>query len=124
MSGWVWVGLGIVVLAGLVMAACSRGAARGGEPFVDSRRDAQGNVMLRDTDRMWSDFTGSVDRDIERERSGGRPSGGTPSWNEHWRLRMNAYRSSQDNAPRYLDYIVQARRQAGLPELANPADAP
>lgn len=116
MSGWVWGLIAVLVLV-LVLAGCNR-KLFSNEPFIDAKRDAQGNVVIRDTLRMWQDFTGSVDRDVEREQAGVRPSGGTPTWNQHWLLRMKAYSTDQENAPKYLAYIVEARRKAGLPELS------
>lgn len=76
MNGLRWVlSLSMVLLMGCNMSGCGRGIFNT-EPFVDAKKDAQGNSVLLDTPRMWRDFTANVDDDIRREAAGER----APRW--------------------------------------------
>lgn len=87
------------------------------EPFVDAKKDANGNVVLLDTPRMWADFVDLTDKQTSSERAGKRPPG-VSDWNKHWIMRIREMEGgSRENAPRYIAYIVEQRRKAGLPEL-------
>lgn len=105
---------GSVVLAGCVMA----GSIFNTEPFVDAKKDANGKVILLDTPRMWRDWTQGVDRGIADESVGKRPPAGAKTWNESWLRAIAANQKARENAPKYIAYIVEQRRKAGLPELA------
>lgn len=106
----------MVLLTGCSMSGCGRGIFNT-ESFVDATKDDSGRVVLRDTPRMWVDFRENVDRQVARE-SRGEPAQGRMSWNDFW-LRRVAYMNggSQENAPKYIAYIIESRRRAGLPEL-------
>ena len=87
------------------------------EPFVDARKDANGNSVLLDTPRMWRDFVENVDEKIAEETDGAKPPG-VDTWNRHWFLVIRHMRSgSQENPEKYVAYIVDSRRKKGLPEL-------
>jgi hypothetical protein len=86
------------------------------EPFVDATRDAQGNVILRDTPRMWRDWQEVIDMYVADERVGKAPPRGKNSWNDHW-ASMISSNLTRENANKYIDYIVESRRKAGLPDL-------
>lgn len=105
-----------VLLMGVSMSGCGRGVFNP-EPFVDAKRDDRGNVVLRDTPRMWADFRENVDWQVARE-SAGDFAPGRVSWDEHWVVRLrNLGSGSTENAPKYIAYIIESRRRAGLPEL-------
>ena len=92
--------------------------------MVDTRRDAQGNVILRDTPRMWADWMSGVDRTVAKEAAGDAPGGGMPSWESHWQRVIRENSTSRENPQRYIDYLLDTRRRAGLPELASQALSP
>ena len=66
---------------------------------------------------MWRDWQEDVDRAVEAEVAGRSPGGGMPTWNEQWTRVIEANRT-RENSQRYLDYIIQSRRRAGLPDFA------
>lgn len=87
------------------------------EPFVETRRDEQGNVIIKDTPRMWEDFKQIMQMHIESERLGQRAPG-VDKWNKFWLLRIKFLKDgNQENPQKYIDYIIEARRAASLPEL-------
>jgi len=107
--------LAFLILMGASMAGCGRGVFNT-EPFVDARKDEQGNVVLRDTPRMWQDWKDEVDMAVGKESAGRPPGGGIASWSHQWQRVIEANRD-RENAPKYIAYIIDARRRAGLPEL-------
>lgn len=116
MNGIRWAQLLVVViLMGASMAGCGRGIFNT-EPFVDAQKDAQGNTILLDTNRNWQDWREAIDPQIRAEISG-RSAPGFPTWNEKWVRQLQAIEKTQENAPKYIAYIIDARRRAGLPEL-------
>jgi hypothetical protein len=100
---------------GVSMSGCGRGIVNT-EPFVDATTDEHGNVVLRDTPRMWQDWQDEVDRAVSSEVAGRRPGGGIASWGAQWFRVINA-NNDRENAPKYIAYIIESRRRAGLPEL-------
>ncbi|MDR7097830.1 hypothetical protein J2X04_000177 [Lysobacter niabensis] len=105
----------LTILVGCSMS--SNGSTFDKEPFVDAKRDAHGNVILRDTPRMWANFTEEVDLRVKSEMHGGRPPG-VAKWNDHWTDQIKTMeKGGQENAQKYIAYIIEARRKAGLPEL-------
>ena len=107
--------LAIVILMGVSMSGCGRGIFNT-EPFVDAKKNEHGKVVLLDTPRMWQYWQEDTNRDVAREVAGTRPGGGIPSWNALW-LRVISANSDRENAPKYIAYIIESRRRAGLPEL-------
>lgn len=86
------------------------------EPLIDSRRDEQGNIVVLDTPRMWRDWIDETDWAVRSELAGERPGGGIMTWDENWRRVIKA-NSDRENAAKYIDYLIDARRRAGLPDL-------
>jgi hypothetical protein len=84
--------------------------------MIDSHRDANGNIVLEDTPRMWADWKAEVDRAVAEELSGQDPGGGIDSWITQWQ-RVIAANSNRENTEKYIAYIIDSRREAGLPEL-------
>lgn len=86
-----------------------------------------GTMILADTPAMWNDFRQTMDGHVANEAAGKTPLYQHPmTWQEFWSARIKAIRSNNDNPARYIDYIIQARRAAGLPELelANAGSVP
>jgi len=120
-----WITLLITtLLMGWNMSGCGRGIFNT-EPFVDAKKDEQGRSVLLDTARMWAEFTEIVDMRIASEKRDGKPPG-VRTWNEHWVDQIKTLGDGgQENAPKYIAYIIESRRRAGLPELEGyppPAD--
>lgn len=86
------------------------------EPFIDAKKDEQGDVTLLDTPRMWRDWQADIDRAIAKEVSGEPPGGGIESWSRQWQRVIRANRD-RENAQKYINYIIEKRKEAGLPAL-------
>ncbi len=111
-----WVqAMAVVFLMGCCMSGCSRGVFNT-EPFTDTTRNAQGHSIAADTARNWEFFRELVDPQISSEAQGKRPPGFS-TWNEKWLRQLQHIESGRENAPKYIAYIIESRRRAGLPEL-------
>ena len=101
-------------LVAILMAGCS---IVPGDDGIDVRTLPDGQRVLADTPRMWVDWTESVDREVARETAQQLPSGGG-TWNERWMRSIDSLRSGgRENQEKYVAYIIERRRMAGLPEL-------
>jgi hypothetical protein len=87
-------------------------------PMLDTRKDAQDNTIVLDTPRMWADWTTSADTAVASEAAGGPPGPGLPDWQAHWHYVIKNNTQSRENPSKYLAYVIEARRRAGLPELS------
>ena len=87
------------------------------DPFVDAHRDDEGNVILEDTPKNWEFFAWSVDTRVAREMAGRRPEAGSKTWNEYWLRRLEILPAKRENRQKYINYMIERRRQEGLPEL-------
>jgi hypothetical protein len=85
------------------------------EPMGDYGRDDQGNVRRLDTQKNWEFHQMTVGMHVDLERAG-EPAPGAMSWNMFWRYRIAAHQTTE-NKDKYIAYIVESRRAAGLPEL-------
>jgi len=116
MSSVRWVQLlGMVVLMEVSMSGCGRGIFNT-EQMTDRAQDAQGRSIALDTPRNWQFFREAVDPDIVAE-SEGESAPGFSTWNEKWVRQLRHLKSGRENAPKYIVYIIESRRRAGLPEL-------
>ena len=106
--------LWFVVLTGLGLA--SGCGLLNNEPMIDVSTDKNGVRTVLDTPRMWKDWREGVDRGIAEELAGEMPGGGIPTWNDQW-IRTIHLNRSRENSQRYINYIIESRRAAGLPEL-------
>jgi len=86
------------------------------EPMVESRVDEHGNNVFLDTPERWFEWRQVVRPQIDTEIVG-YPSPGYPSWNKKWSSQFKALIDHQENASKYIDYIIERRRDAGLPEI-------
>lgn len=76
-----------------------------------------GRMLLEDTQDLWEEFTGIVDRDIQRELAGKRAPGGG-NWNERWQGSIKSLqKGNRENYEKYVEYIVYQRKRHGLPDL-------
>ncbi|MGN7383562.1 MULTISPECIES: hypothetical protein [unclassified Paenibacillus] len=82
----------------------------------DYKRDAQGKIILLDTPRMRADAAFAYDQTIAMEKRGHKLSNGM-SWNEDWLRTIRSIRRNTENPEWYVQYIIEQRRKAGLPEL-------
>ena len=79
--------------------------------------DANGRKIIKDSKDLWSEFQIVINKTIEREALGKTvPGGGT--WNESWIMSINQLRrGNRENYKKYVDYIINSRKQKGLPDL-------
>ncbi|WP_010278117.1 hypothetical protein [Paenibacillus senegalensis] len=87
---------------------------RGNELYT--RRDENGNLILLDTPSMRIGAASAYDQTIEMEKRGHVNSNGM-SWNDRWLGTIRSIRKSTENPEWYVQYIIEQRRKAGLPEL-------
>ncbi|HET8941963.1 MAG TPA: hypothetical protein VFN13_08245 [Rudaea sp.] len=109
--------IGCTLLLGMLsMSGCGVSAVLN-DSGIDAKHDAQGNVILLDTPRMWRDFVQMTHIAIEHELAGDTHWGQSKSANEEW-IRVILYdQSHREHPKKYIDYIIEQRREAGLPEL-------
>lgn len=112
MSTWYWL-LIVGVAAVLLLAVCAKAFSGDG---IDYRKDGEGKVILRDTPAMRADAAMAYDGNIAMEKRGHKLSNGA-SWNDEWVRTIRAVRRNTENPEWYVQYIIQKRREAGLPEL-------
>ncbi|MCU7811452.1 MAG: hypothetical protein KZQ77_09460 [Candidatus Thiodiazotropha sp. (ex Notomyrtea botanica)] len=101
-------------IASIILAGCS---LLNTQPFSDTHKDQNSQLVLSDTKRNWQFFREMVDRRIEAELSRQRPEGGKESWNEFWLWLIDAQKTGREHASRYINYIIEARRAKGLPDI-------
>lgn len=89
---------------------------------VDYGKTAEGKTYLRDTPRTWNYLKKEADDAVSLELKGKRPNGGFKSWNEKWVRGIHTMRNSGEleNPEKYIAYIIEQRRKAGLPEIVFP----
>jgi capsid protein len=86
-----------VLVAVLFVAGCaSSGSVFVSEPIVDTRVDAQGHVVIRDTPRMWAEWSRNIDALVADESKGARPPG-VETWQRHWELVIKENTGTRDN---------------------------
>jgi hypothetical protein len=74
--------------------------------------------QMRFTYDQWIGAKSTYDNQIQCEKAGARPGGGLPNWTQHWRAIFFAMVNDNWERPDiYLNYIVDQRRAAGLPDL-------
>ncbi|MFC4598082.1 hypothetical protein [Cohnella hongkongensis] len=100
----------------LVTAAGTYAALKGRGNELDVRRDEHGNVILLDTPSMRIGAASAYDQTIEMEKRGHVNSDGM-SWNDRWLGTICSIRKNTENPEWYVQYIIDQRRKAGLPEL-------
>lgn len=78
-------------------------------------QDAAGKIRMQDTPAWWAYSSLKVGYTIDKEVGGGMPNL-EPTWNAFW---TNHFRKIEfdENAPKYIQHIIERRRAAGLPEL-------
>jgi hypothetical protein len=106
----------LVFAATLLLGACT-GLSSLSDSGIDARHDPNGKVVLLDTPRMWAQFAQLTDITIEHELAGNTHWGGYKSANDAWIHTIRANETGRENAQKYITYIIERRRAAGLPEL-------
>jgi hypothetical protein len=81
-------------------------------------RDGDGNKILRDTKSHRDEFKSTVDFHIGCEIKKYPATGSkSHSWRVFWMNRIKFIRNGSENPQWYINYILEARRAARLPEL-------
>lgn len=107
----------VLLLALLIARSFGIGETLNAEPFVHTILDGQGNPSLKDNPRMWSNWIENVNFRVSNEVAGIRPEGGHHDWNEFWISLIEANQTGRENPQKYIDYIIERRKVAGLPPL-------
>ena len=84
---------------------------------MDTHQNKDGQLVLSDTPRNWEFFKDNVDFRIQNELEGKRPEAGAKTWNEFWQQHISNQNSGRENREKYINYIIEARRVQGLPNL-------
>lgn len=89
---------------------------------VDFGKTSDGKPFMRDTPRTWSEMKTYLDGHLADEKKALRPQGGYADWNAFWTNMFKVWRDGgQENPEKYVGYIVQRRRELGLPEIVFPS---
>lgn len=105
----------LVALTGCIRLGA--GTTRVGAGGITAEKMKNGTLHFDDTPALWDEFRRMMDMHIELERAG-KPAGGRVSWSDFWNLRIRALAPErQEHSAKYINYIIEARRKAGLPEL-------
>lgn len=97
-------------------AAGTYAVLKGKANELNTRRDENGNLILLDTPSMRIGAASAYDQTIEMEKRGHANSDGM-SWNDRWLGTIRSIRKNTENPEWYVQYIIEQRRKAGLPEL-------
>ncbi|OOC61264.1 hypothetical protein [Paenibacillus ihbetae] len=117
MSIWLWILIGVVVLFIILVLVVGWIASKmDGNMGIESKRDEHGNIILLDTPAMRESAMLAYDGSIQMEKRGHIRSNGQ-SWNEVWLRTIKSVRKNTENSEWYVLYIIEKRREAGLPEL-------
>ena len=109
-------------IVGLVMTLLPGCVAMPPYDEIDYGKTKEGKTYIRDTPRTWHVLKRETDEAVALELKGVPTGGGMKSWNEHWTLVIRNIRNgNQENPEKYITYIVEQRRKAGLPEIIFPA---
>ncbi len=122
MSGWLWLLIAVVVFVFLILLVIGAYANKFADNDIDVKRDADGKITLLDTPRMRANAAFAYDRTIEMEKRGHKMSNGM-SWNERWLGTIRSIRGNTENPEWYVQYIIEQRQKAGLPELVGVDEA-
>lgn len=109
-----------IFLLGIFLVGCmgmSKTSILNTEPYVDTVTDDTGRTLLADTPRNWRDWTEFMQGHLADEVSGEKVWGGLDSWNTHWIEIIQSLRENTENSEKYVNYIIEIRRDSGLPEL-------
>jgi hypothetical protein len=89
---------------------------------VDFGKTPDGKSYIRDTPRSWDYMRIGLQQNIDDELHKRHPSGGSTNWNAFWVDVFKTWRDSGglENPEKYVTYIVQRRRELGLPEIVFP----
>lgn len=85
---------------------------------ADFGKRSEGSTHLQDTTRNWATTKAETDAAVAAEKAGRPPGRGIQTWEENWQRVFTNIHKGQENPDRYIAYIVEARRAAGLPELS------
>lgn len=110
----------IAISVGSSSAGCDNGLLNT-KPMADYKKDEKGDVTLLDTERNWNDWREVVDAQIESEVAGAQPPGFS-SWHEKWLQQLESIERVQENSDKYVRYIVETRKKAGLSDLEGYSD--
>jgi hypothetical protein len=84
---------------------------------LDVRIIADGTVFILATEHNWQELTHYNLDEVKKESMKAPPLLNFPTWSDYWRNRFTKMVSNSENPKRYLKYIIELRRKAGLPEL-------
>lgn len=112
-----WI-LGSIAAVAIIFGAAAGTYAvlKGKANELNTRRDENGNLILLDTPSMRIGAASAYDQTIEMEKRGHANSDGV-SWNDRWLGTIRSIRKNTENPEWYVQYIIEQRRKAGLPEL-------
>lgn len=114
MNAWIWIAIAVVfILVLLVGIIASKMSSFDKSNYME---DEHGNIVLLDTSAMRAGSSSAYDSTIQMELRGHKLSNGE-SWNDAWLRTISSIRQHTHNPEWYIQYIIEQRRKAGLPEL-------
>jgi len=100
----------------MALVACT-GLSSLSDSGIDATHGANGKVTLLDTPRMWDQFRLFTNISIQNELAGSTHWGGYKSANDAWVHTIHVIETGNENPQKYINYIIETRRAAGLPAL-------
>jgi hypothetical protein len=107
----------LAIMGGL--AGCLRPGLFSTKPQweLDTARKLDGSTYERDTERNWQFYVALYETEVGHERQRTKPPGDSTSWVEYWHRHFAHLRVRQENPEKYIAFILDLRRKAGLPDL-------
>ena len=84
---------------------------------MDTVVDEEGNTLVADTPRNWSDFVSGVEWDAEYEPARNPIPMGKKTWDDYYLSWFKDLERTQENAPKYIECVVRIPRNHGLPDI-------
>jgi hypothetical protein len=84
---------------------------------LDTGKKADGSTYFLDSSRNWQFAVPLYQVEVKHELQGVAPPGNKASWADYWQYHFIHLRAHQENPEKYVAFILNLRREAGLPNL-------
>ncbi|MFZ1054072.1 MAG: hypothetical protein ABSF76_05590 [Opitutaceae bacterium] len=84
---------------------------------LDERTQADGSVLIRDSNRNWNILKSAIEDEAKREAQDLPPPWKISSWTEFWHTTIVKMSANQEHPEKYFALVLQTRRRFELPDL-------